>query len=527
MWEESGVAISDDMGFSWPGPSMEMEGSDWWYFIIPTEYHPLERNIAMRFDGGNQDIILNGPVTHSWWYNGSWHPENPDGPQPPVISASPAGGYFIEQTIEVTLSVSGEELEASRYTIDGSNPANGIPFEDGTTITIGAGMAFDTSMTLKLMASNPYGIREQEYTFTRVEEIPTPDFTWDNGTIYFVMTDRFYDGNPSNNNSYGRPQVDARGSNIGTFHGGDVAGLKKKLDEGYFSNLGVNAIWITAPYEQAHGFVGGGDNGDFAHYGYHGYYALDWTMMDRNMGTVEEMRAFVNEAHRQGIRVILDVVMNHPGYGTLVDMAKYGYGGANMSVQDAVNWAPPQGGNWFSYHDILDYSNASSWTGYWGSDWVRAGLPGYQEGGGDELTQNLEHLPDIKTETTHSVGLPPLLQTKWSMEQSGHGDWIVPAAAGLRQDLGIAPADYLVKWLAAWVEEFGIDGFRVDTAKHVRPVRPASPKERLRRPDIAEVAPPGAGLQAGKYPGRDAGAWPGAARRRVPVRGPGRPRGPR
>ncbi|MBE4116394.1 alpha-amylase, partial [Vibrio parahaemolyticus] len=82
----------------------------------------------------------------------------------------------------------------------------------------------------------------------------------------FVMTDRFYNGNPDNDNSYGRNK-DGK-YEIGTFHGGDLAGLTKKLD--YIESLGVNAIWITSPLEQIHGWVGGGDKGDFKHYGYHG-----------------------------------------------------------------------------------------------------------------------------------------------------------------------------------------------------------------------------------------------------------------
>src|SRR5690625_4004081 len=141
----------------------------------------------------------------------------------------------------------------------------------------------------------------------------------------FVLTDRFYNGNTSNDNSYGRPQVDAWGTNVGTFHGGDIKGLTEKLEEGYFTELGTNAIWISAPWEQMHGWVGGKD-GDFAHYGYHGYYGLDFTAMDKNMGTIDEMREFVDTAHSLGIRVVLDIVMNHVGYPTIVDMHDFDYG---------------------------------------------------------------------------------------------------------------------------------------------------------------------------------------------------------
>lgn len=116
------------------------------------------------------------------------------------------------------------------------------------------------------------------------------------------------------------------GQNIGTFHGGDIKGLTKKLNEGYFTDLGTNAIWITAPWEQMHGWVGGGTGGDFAHYGYHGYYGLDFTSMDKNMGTIEEMREFVDLAHSKGIRVVLDIVFNHVAYRTLQDMVELNYG---------------------------------------------------------------------------------------------------------------------------------------------------------------------------------------------------------
>lgn len=298
------------------------------------------------------------------------------------------------------------------------------------------------------------------FMVTASEESP---FSWDNASVYFVVTDRFNDGDQSNNNSYGRLQRDATGKNIGTFHGGDIKGLTQKLEQGYFTDLGVNAIWITAPYEQIHGWVGGGDAGDFAHYAYHGYYPLDFTMMDKNMGTVEEMREFVDLAHSRGIRIVLDVVMNHVGYATLQDMNQYSFGSVNGISH---NWTPGSGQSWHSYTNHVDYQNASAWSTWWGG-FVRSGIAGYSPCGGDERTQCLSGLPDIRTDVTNSVGLPPILANKWSQETTGFTPWIIPAASDLRQNLNIPPADYVTKWLAAWVAEFGIDGFRVDTAKHV------------------------------------------------------------
>ncbi|MEZ2715595.1 carbohydrate binding domain-containing protein [Niallia circulans] len=307
------------------------------------------------------------------------------------------------------------------------------------------------------------GSNEQHQVKAETINLEESDFSWDNATVYFAMTDRFADGKPANNNSYGRPQTDANGSNIGTFHGGDLKGLTNKLDEGYFTDLGINAIWITAPYEQIHGWVGGGNSGDFAHYSYHGYYALDYTMVDQNMGTVDEMREFVNKAHERGIRVIMDVVMNHAGYNTIKDMHEYNFG--NPGVPET--WTPGSGQSWHDVHNYINYDDANAWKSWWG-DWVKAGIGGYTQCGNDDKNMCLSGLPDFRTDVTQDLGLPNLLKNKWNKEQNGSYDsWIVPAAKDLRKNLGVAPADYITKWLSSWVEEFGIDGFRVDTAKHV------------------------------------------------------------
>ena len=265
---------------------------------------------------------------------------------------------------------------------------------------------------------------------------------------------------------------DELNSTIGTFHGGDIKGLTEKLD--YLNGLGINAIWITAAYEQAHGWCGGGSSGDFAHYGYHGYYPLDYTMIDKSMGTVKEFRDFVTECHKRGIRVVMDVVMNHTGYLTLQDCQDYSIdifkgsytGGKSTDMGFKIG---SDGNTYHAHHDQIDYSGHNDgWAKWWGSSWVRAGVPGYGAGGGDDLTQNLNNLPDVKTENQTAQKVAPILQTKWAKETSGYDDWIIPAAKDLRSDSATnAPAVWIEKWLAAWVEEFGIDGFRCDTAKHV------------------------------------------------------------
>lgn len=293
-------------------------------------------------------------------------------------------------------------------------------------------------------------------------------FDWRNATVYFAMTDRFFNGDPTNDENYGRKTVDVKGSQLATFNGGDFKGLTKKLTEGYFTDLGITAIWITAPYEQIHGFVSGG-NGTFAHYAFHGYYALDWTMTDRNFGTRAEFQELVDTAHAKGIRIVLDVVMNHTGYNTLKDMEDYNFG-AFKGIDGS--WQPAQDQRFDAYQELVDYQAEGAWARWWGKDWIRTGLPGYDRGGSDDYTETLAGLPDIKTEAVDFVGLPPVLKTKWSREAgSDFAPWKIEQARDLRQDLALTPAGYITVWLSAWVKEFGIDGFRIDTAKHVEKER--------------------------------------------------------
>lgn len=278
-------------------------------------------------------------------------------------------------------------------------------------------------------------------------------FDWRNATVYFVVTDRFMNGDPSNDHAYGRQGDGA--SEIGTWHGGDLAGLTAKLD--YIRDLGATAVWITSPVEQVHGWVSGGTTGDFKHYGYHGYWALDFTRLDQNLGTPAELAAFVDAAHARGLRVLLDVVMNHPGYATGADLTTYlpevwkdGTGAA------FATWTPGPGQTWANWNDLVNY-NSYGWLNWWGKTWVRAGFPGYTVGGADDLTKSLSYLPDFITEATTPAGFPTLL-TRKAATADGTGAVEIPDAT-VRQ--------YLVGWHADWVRQYGIDGFRCDTAKNV------------------------------------------------------------
>lgn len=274
-----------------------------------------------------------------------------------------------------------------------------------------------------------------------LEPAAAPGSFADNPIVYFAITDRFFNGDEANDHSYGRqPDGDKE---IGTFHGGDLAGLTRKLEEGYFRDLGVNGIWITAPYEQIYGWVVGGKE-EFKHYSYHGYYALDFTVLDQNMGTESDLQKFIDTAHAQGIRVLFDVVMNHPGYADLQSLAR---------LRIDVLWSGWQNATLRDYHGFINY-NDFDFGDWWGGDWVRSGLPGYKQGPStDDKLMQLAFLPDFKTESPKPVALPPFFANKPDTRAK-----TIP---------GYTVRDYLVAWLTDWVRRFGVDGFRCDTAKHV------------------------------------------------------------
>lgn len=301
------------------------------------------------------------------------------------------------------------------------------------------------------LASNGLLLLERAET-----DAPAP-FDWHNATVYFVLTDRFENGDPSNDQSYGRHKDGME--EIGTFHGGDLRGLTRKLD--YLQQLGVNALWISAPFEQIHGWVGGGTKGDFPHYAYHGYYTQDWTTLDANMGSEADLRALIDGAHQRGIRILFDVVMNHTGYATLADMQEYQFGALYLSGDELkktlgnrwTDWKPTVGQSWHSFNDYINFSDKTAWEKWWGKAWIRTDIGDYDNPGFDDLTMSLAFLPDLKTESTIPSGLPVFYQYK--------------ADTRAKAIEGYTPRDYLTHWLSQWVRDYGVDGFRVDTAKHV------------------------------------------------------------
>lgn len=305
-------------------------------------------------------------------------------------------------------------------------------------------------------------------------------FSWDNASVYFVITDRFYNSDPGRKMAYGREKGNPKDiEDIGKFYGGNIAGLTEKL--GYLYDLGINVIWISAPYEQIHGWCVG-SNGAFKHYPYHGYYVLDYTNMDANIGTKEEFKAFVDEAHKRGIRVVMDVVMSHAGYNTIED-AKHLFPGVlienskeKKSKEDLENSQPKEDLNLPQltenlenlqpkfYHSYIDY-NSKEWSTWWTGKWVKARLGGdYTE---DENKAINKELPQFITDSSEKVEIPPFLKKKHEKEMESFYPSENYNIVKLQDISSFTVQDYLTYWLSKWVEEFGIDGFRCDSAKNV------------------------------------------------------------
>ncbi len=201
-----------------------------------------------------------------------------------------------------------------------------------------------------------------------------PQESWRDAILYFVIVDRFADGDPGNNWNV------SRGAK-GTFHGGDLAGLRQQLDE--IADLGATAIWITPVAKNIEGFVTGAG---FPDWGYHGYWADDFYSLDPRFGTEADLKALVDDAHSRSMKVLLDVVYNHAGY-------------------DSNYLKDPKTRGWFRSESLGTC-------------------------GGDDLTSCVSGLPDFKTE------LPEV-------------------------------ADYLMTAHLGLAKRVGLDGFRLDTVKHV------------------------------------------------------------
>ncbi|MEE9349853.1 MAG: alpha-amylase family glycosyl hydrolase [Flavobacteriaceae bacterium] len=244
-------------------------------------------------------------------------------------------------------------------------------------------------------------------------------FLWESANIYFLLTDRFNNGDTTNDVNFDRTKETAK---LRGFKGGDIKGVTQKIKEGYFTDLGVNAIWLSPIVEQIHGSVNEGSGNT---YGFHGYWTKDWTALDPNFGTKKDLHELVKTAHINGIRIILDGVINHTGPVTAIDNV-------------------------------------------WSKEWVRTEPQcNYKDYESTVTCTLVKNLPDIKTESNDAVELPIQLIEKWKKEGRYEQEVKELDLFFKRTGYPKAPKYYIIKWLTDYITEFGIDGYRADTVKHI------------------------------------------------------------
>lgn len=244
--------------------------------------------------------------------------------------------------------------------------------------------------------------------------VPSPD--WRDQVIYFVMTDRFDDGDPSNND-LGAGEFDPRSN--AHYNGGDFAGLQRRID--YIRGLGATALWITPPVASQWWDAGA------AYGGYHGYWAEHFMRVDRHLGTLDDYRTLSHALHSQGLYLVQDIVLNHTGnfFGYASDWAAGDPArGYRPNTGSRPVTAPTQSP--FDLNDPRDPAHRAAGIYHWTPDVRDFKLPqqvlNWQMSGLDDL--NTEH-PRVRRALRESYG--------------------------------------------HWIREVGVDAFRVDTAFYLPP----------------------------------------------------------
>jgi glycosidase len=271
--------------------------------------------------------------------------------------------------------------------------------------------------------------------------------------IYFLLPDRFENGDPRNDRGGlkgDRLKTGFDPTHKGFYHGGDLRGLIQRLD--YIQGLGATAIWLGPIYKNKP--VQGAPGQESA--GYHGYWITDFTRVDDHFGTQRDMSEFVKAAHARGIKVYLDIITNHtadvisyrqcPGsecaYRSRADYPYSKAGGSDgsainegflgESVQTEANFAKLRRAD-YAYDVFVPAAEAKVKVPEWLND------PLWYHNRGNSLFRG---------------------------ESSTMGDFV-----GLDDLMTESPrvVQGFIEIYGRWIEEFGIDGFRIDTARHVNP----------------------------------------------------------
>ena len=199
------------------------------------------------------------------------------------------------------LNIAGLNARVGNQTVTPAHDA------EAQTLTVTATGLAPGKHTVRVEAADEGGRVAENSVFTPLWVESTP-FEWTDGTMYLVFVDRFRNGDGESSPVDG---VDARAN----YNGGDLLGVLQALQEGWFTDLGIRSIWLSPLYDNAEGaWQGVSDSRQYA--GYHGYWPVEARAVESRYGdaggtAAERLHEVVDEAHRQGIRVVLDGVFNH------------------------------------------------------------------------------------------------------------------------------------------------------------------------------------------------------------------------
>lgn len=267
---------------------------------------------------------------------------------------------------------------------------------------------------------------------------PRPGLT--DQDFYFVMGDRFENGDPANDEgglSGDREVTGFDPTSKGFFQGGDLVGLRERLD--YIEGLGTDAIWLTPIFKNKAVQLEDGPSA-----GYHGYWITDFTQVDPHLGSNQDLRDLVDDAHDRGMSVFFDIITNHTA-----DVIGYEQGARTAYVsKDQVPYRDAAGDP-FDDRDYpdpfpeLDPATSFPYVPVLDPDEEELKVPAW--------------LNDVTN--YHNRG-----NTTFTGEDSQYGDFF-----GLDDLFTEKPevVEGMIDIYSTWVEDFDIDGFRIDTMKHV------------------------------------------------------------
>jgi glycosidase len=318
------------------------------------------------YDGGRDQWFEDPANPFSKWVSGERNSrlvvEDCHRPYLRLLHQPEVAGGTVTFKVQYVDGAGGAGLAAAgvRVTRDGA-PVAATAGANGVVSIVDPGLA-PGKYAYRFEAADTQGSAARRlYVPVWVEATP---FDWRDAVLYFAMTDRFLDGDPTNNAPVAG--VDAKIN----WHGGDFAGLRAKIEEGYFDALGVSAIWLSSISQNTGRAWPGDDNRQTT--GYHSYWPIStgWAegaplpgveAVDPHFGDLAEFKELVGVAHRRGIRVLVDLVANHVQEDSPIWTNHQGdsppWFNLPVEVCKDSNWERPITCWFASYLPDLDYRN--------------------------------------------------------------------------------------------------------------------------------------------------------------------------